>query len=173
MLNDILIPYNKFLLHIVLVAILLLILFISYINFRKIKTRTRVIYKWISLFLIIAVLSTEINHFMAIYYNDGSPVGSIISNTYYFPYSLLWMLSALFLSFTGLLFKDKEIVRVAIFVIIISLLKIFIYDFANISLGERTVSFIIAGFVLLFIAYVRQKLFDKINTNKQQTITQN
>jgi len=167
MLTEMTVSFEKFLSHIFLIAILLTIIFISYINLRNLNNRIKSIYKWVGLFFVIMILSSEIDHFSTILNFDGTPISSIISNTHYFYYTIFWMLFSLFISFTALVFYDKELIRIAMFIIIISLLKIFILDFSNITLGERTISLIVAGFVLLFVAYVRQKLFEKIDLKQK------
>jgi len=167
MLNDFAISHFKFMKHIFIIAILLFIIFFSYINVRTISKVLKNTYKWISVILAIIVLSTEIDHLSAVFYYDGTPVSSIIIRAHYFYYTLFWMLSALFISFTGLVFKDKELIRISMFIIILSLIKIFVFDFNNISMGERIINLILSGFILLFVAYSRQKLFEKkhsINT---------
>lgn len=164
MLNDFTISINKFLKHILIIAELLFILFFSYIKVRNISIRAKKISKWLSIILAIIILSTEIDHLLAIYNYDGTPVSSIIIKAHYFYYTLFWMISSFFIAFTGLIFKDKELIRISMLIIIISLIKIFVFDFSNVSMGERIINLILAGFVLLFVAYSRQKLFEKKHT---------
>ena len=164
MLNDFAVSQFKFLKHVVIIALILFIIFFSYLNVRNISKTVKSIYKWLSIILAIIILSTEIDHLLAIFNYDGTPVSSIITKAHYFYYTLFWMLSSLFISIVGLIFHDKELIRISMFIIIISLIKIFIFDFSSILMGERIINLILAGFVLLFVAYSRQKLFEKKGT---------
>ncbi len=161
MLNNFAVSYPNFLTHIFIIALILFNVFFSYINVKNISVTYKKFYKWLSIIIVIFILSAEIDHLLVVYKYNGTPVSSIITKAHYFYYTLFWMLSALFISFVGLIFKDKELIRISMFIIIISLIKIFAFDFSNITMGERIINLILAGFILLFIAYSRQKLFEK------------
>ncbi|MCF6364721.1 MAG: DUF2339 domain-containing protein [Bacteroidales bacterium] len=167
LLMNVSISMNQFIMHTILIASLLFILYFSYINVKNISERMQNIFQWLVSLLFIAVLSTEIDHLSVIYNNHiGTPVSSIINNAHYFYYSLFWMFSALAVSVASLIFKDKKLIRISMFIAVVTGLKIFIYDYTNIDNGQRTVSLIFVGFILLFIAFVRQRLFEKKEINK-------
>ena len=162
------ITMQEFTMHVILIALVLFIIYFAYINLKSINQRVQNISQWFVSILLIAVLSTEIDHLSVIFNNHiGTPVSSIINNAHYFYYTLFWMISAFVISIGALLFKDKELIRISMFVIVVTLLKLFIYDFTEIEVGQRTVSFILGGFIILFIAFVRQRLFERIEVNKK------
>lgn len=168
MLSNFTVSYQNFLKHIFIIAIILFTIFFSYINVQSISKTLKRNYKWLAIIMVVFILSAEIDHLLVVYKYDGTPVSSIIIKAHYFYYTLFWMLSALFISFVGLIFKDKELIRIAMFIIIVSLIKIFVFDFSNISMGERIINLILLGFILLFIAYSRQRLFEKKYTIREE-----
>ncbi len=167
MLTNLSVSINQFISHTILITFVLFILFFGYINIRQVNDNIKNISKWLFAIFVMAVLTTEIDHLSVVFNNNiGTPVSSIIYNAHYFYYTLFWIMSAFAISFSSMLFKDREMIRIAMFIIILVLLKIFIFDFSNIAVAERTISFISAGFIVLFIAYVRQRLFEKYNDIK-------
>ena len=117
--------------------------------------------------LIMAVLITEIDHLVVINnHGSGIPVSSLLSDAHYFYYTMFWAFSALVLSVSALLFYDKELIRISIFVIFLTLIKLFAFDLSNIDTWDRTFSYISIGIITLFIAFVRQKLFERFDQNK-------
>ncbi len=161
------ISMKEFILHLVLITFILFIIFFAYVNMKKMNKLTRRISQWISTFLIIAVLITEIDHLIVINnHGSGIPVSSVLASAHYFYYTIFWAFSALFLSVYALLFNDKELIRISIFIIFATLIKLFAVDVSNIDTWERTFSYISVGIITLFIAFVRQRLFERLDQDK-------
>ena len=163
------ITMQNFIYHLFLISILIFIIFFAYINVSRINERMKKISQWLISFLLISVLITEIDHLAVINnYGSGIPTSSVLSNVHYFYYTMFWVFTALILSVSSLIFKDKELVRISIFIIFATLVKMFAFDISNIDTWERTFSYISVGFIVIFIAYVRQMLFEKIITKDNQ-----
>ena len=162
---------KNFVSHLVLISFILFIIFFAYVNMKKINELMRRISQWISTFLIITVLITEIDHLVVINnHGSGIPLSSVLSNVHYFYYTMFWAFSAFVLSFSALLFNDKELIRISIFVIIATLIKLFTFDISNIDTWERTFSYISIGIITLFIAFVRQRLFERLDQDKSHVL---
>jgi|GEM_PF-3156870 hypothetical protein len=153
---------EQFNMHILLVGFLLFILYFAFINIKSLNRYVNLMSQRIISILLILILTTEIDHLSVIYNNHiGIPVSSIINNAHYFYYTMFWMVSAWMISVSALLFNGKELIRISMFIAIFTLLKLFIYDFNSISVSQRIISFITGGLILLFIAFVRQRMFEK------------
>lgn len=154
--------------HIALIALLLLIVFLAYVNYGRINPKSKRVGLWVTCFLIVSVLMTEIDHFTVIYKMDsGLPLSTIISDVHRFYYSLFMAFTALVISISALIFNDREHARLSIFIILVTLFKLFVFDLAGLQNTQRIISYISIGFIALFIAFVRQRLFDKPDTNAQ------
>jgi uncharacterized membrane protein len=170
MLNFITVSMGQFLSHLILITLITAIILLAYMNIKKLKGSIKQIAKWFVCILIMAVLITEIDHIIVIRnHGSGIPVSSVIYDAHRFYYTMFWAASALLFSLTALLFADKELVRISIFVIFASLVKLF-FDMPDLSTEEKTISFISLGVIILIIAFVRQRLFESYNSEKPQGI---
>jgi uncharacterized membrane protein len=160
---------ENFIYHLVLISLIIFIIFFAYINISRIGELMKRTAQWVVTFLLISVLITELDHLAVINnYGSGIPTSSVISNVHYFYYTMFWTAAALILSVSGMIFKDKELVRISIFVSFATLVKLFAYDISNIETWERTFSYITIGFVVLFIAFVRQRMFEKLKSDESK-----
>ena len=149
--------------HVFMTGAVLFIFFFSYINVKELNRRVKKIAEWFLTFSIIAVLTTELDHFFVIKsFGSGIPVSTILSETHYYYYSLFWMISAFIISFSALLFKDGELIRIGMFILLAVIIKSFIFDFSELTTGQQIVTFTILGFIVLFTAFVRQRIFEKL-----------
>ena len=157
------ISMNKFNNHVFLVSIVLFIFYFSYINIKSLSKRTNKISKWVLAFSIIAILSSEADHFFVIRsFGSSIPISTILSETHFFYYTFLWIISAFIISFSAMIFKDPELIRIGMFIILVVIIKSFIFDLSEITVGKQILTFTVLGFVILFTAFVRQRLFEKI-----------
>ncbi len=153
--------------HVYMIAVILFIFFFSYINVKDLNKTIGKISKWVLTFLIISVLSSELDHLFIIKsFGSGIPAGTILSETHYFYYSLFWMISAFAISFSALFFKDTCSVRIAMFILLVVIIKSFIFDLPELTIGQQIIIFTVLGFVILFTAFVRQKIFEKLILKK-------
>lgn len=161
-LSSMTITMNEFSYHIVITAIILIIIFLAYYNIRKINQTYKRLGLWVSSFLIVSVLMTELDHFAVIYnMSKGLPLSTIIRDVHIYYYSLFLTLTAFVIAISALIFKDREHARLSIFIILFTLFKLFVFDLSGLQSTQRIVSYISIGSIALFIAFVRQRLFEK------------
>lgn len=77
--------------------------------------------------------------------------------------SLWWIIYGVSLLAIGLVKKDSTFRQSAIFVLLLSILKVFLYDAQVLETGYRIVSFIVLGFILLSLSYFYNRNKEKIN----------
>ncbi len=154
---------DKFGIHIVMIAIILLIFCCSYFNVKTLGKYADKAGKWVLSLFAVAVLSTELDHIAVIKsFGSGIPVSTILANTHYFYYSLFWTISAFIMSLFAIIFKDVDFIRISMTVLLVVIIKSFIFDFPDLTVGQQIVTFTVLGFVILFTAFGRQRLFEKI-----------
>jgi len=153
---------HKFNNHIFMIAAVLFILFFSYINVKKINNKIHISAKWLLTFFIIAVLTSELDHLFVIKsFGSGIPVSTVLFGIHHFQYSIFWMISALIISITALLYKERDLIRIVMFILFVIIIKSFIFDWQELKISQQIINFTVLGFVILFTAFVRQKLFQR------------
>jgi len=151
-----------------MIATILFIVFFSYINVKNLSKTIYKTAKWILTFSIVAVLTSELDHLFVIKsFGSGIPLSTILSETHYFYYSLFWMISAFIISLSSLLFKDHELIRIGMFFLLAVIIKSFIFDMPELTIGQQIITFSTLGFIILFTAFVRQRIFEKIIFKKE------
>ena len=154
--------------HLYMIATILFIVFFSYINVKNLSKTIYKTAKWILTFSIVAVLTSELDHLFVIKsFGSGIPLSTILSETHYFYYSLFWMISAFIISLSSLLFKDHELIRIGMFFLLAVIIKSFIFDMPELTIGQQIITFSTLGFIILFTAFVRQRIFEKIIFKKE------
>lgn len=152
---------QKFSSHILMVAVLLFILFFSYINVKKINNKIHITAKWLLTFLTIAVLTSELDHLFVIKsFGSGIPVSTVLFGIHHFQYSIFWMISAFIISVSALLFKERDLIRIVMFILLVIIIKSFLFDLQELKISQQIINFTFLGFIILFTAYVRQRLFE-------------
>ena len=153
--------------HLYLIVTVLFIFFFSYINVKNLSSTINKAAKWILTFSIVAVLTSELDHLFVIKsFGSGIPLSTILSETHYFYYSLFWMISAFIISLSSLLFKDHELIRIGMFFLLAVIIKSFIFDMPELTIGQQIITFSTLGFIILFTAFVRQRIFEKFILKK-------
>lgn len=105
------------------------------------------IFKYFALLLGFVLLNAETNDFLSKY--------NLIHCDYL--YSVIWVLYAGIITIIGI-FKDKKYLKYfGIFICILSVLKIFIYDLSTISAMFKFAAFLILGAVLMVLSYFYNK----------------
>jgi hypothetical protein len=104
--------------------------------------------------IIIAILSTELISWMDL-------AGS--TQSYKLGLSILWGVYALFLIALGI-WKNKPALRIlAIVLFSFTLIKLFLYDIADMNTISKTIVFVILGVLLLIISFLYNKFKNKIS----------
>ncbi len=149
--------------HVYMIAVILFVFFFSYVNVKNIGNSIEKTAKWVFTFFVIAVLSSELDHLFVIKsFGSGIPESTVLSETHYFYYSLFWMISAFVISVSALLFKDRGLIRIGMFILLAVIVKSFIFDLPELTIGQQIIIFTVLGFIILFVAYVRQRIFEKL-----------
>ncbi len=157
---------NIFAYHLFMIAAVVLIFILAYLNISTLNRHIKRLAKWLLSFFIIAVLTSELDHFFIFRAIDTEiPESTTLFNTHHFHYSIFWMICSFALALSAFLFKDKELLRVVMVLLLLVIIKTFVFDFAELDAGKKIISFSVLGFVILFAAYVRQSLFEKIKKN--------
>ncbi len=153
----------KFYNHIYMISAVLFIFYFSYLNVKNLNLRIHQISKWLLTFFIVSVLTTELDHLAVIRsFGTGIPVSTVLAETHAYTYSLFWMIVTSVISLSAMLFKDRGLIRISMFFILVVIIKSFIFDLSKLTVGQQIVSFTVLGFVILFTAFVRQRFFEKI-----------
>ncbi|PID87796.1 MAG: hypothetical protein CSB06_03275 [Bacteroidia bacterium] len=159
LLLELTITYTQFNSHLFIIGMLLVILLISFHTLHKSKWLPERPLLWSVVLIIIAVLSTELDHYFIIYDKKELPGETVLAKVHYFYYTLFWEASALVLSVIARLFKKKTLLNIAVFLLIISLGKLFIFDIHHGTSMQNIIEFIASGSIALGIAFAGQKLY--------------
>ncbi|MDQ3191047.1 MAG: DUF2339 domain-containing protein [Bacteroidota bacterium] len=148
--------------HYLLVALLLLISIKSLSIFKKLSNFNRVTsnaYWWFFTFFFIFLVTAELDHhvLMASFY-EGASIKSIISQNSKIGYPILWGLSSFALIALGLKHKIKDLRIISLFLFLITLIKLFVFDIRGVSEGGKIAAFISLGVLLLIVSFMYQKL---------------
>ncbi len=117
--------------------------------------------------IVLTVLSLETdNIWLVVNANDNVLLIEQLEKIHGIPYTLFWMLlSAVGIVF-GTIFKFRQLRQVALFVVFVAVFKLFILDLAHTEPANKSIAFIGAGGILLFIAFIYQ--FNKKQNNETE-----
>ena len=87
-----------------------------------------------------------------------------ISSAFQFLISLTWVLYSGTITILGILKNKKYLINSGIFFIIITILRIFLYDLANVEAIFKLIAFLALGIILLLVSFIYTK--NKNNTEK-------
>ena len=117
------------------------------------------------IFLFIAS-SLALDHYWIIQYADqGIMASELLEEAHRMPYTVLWAILALVLTFFGTVFKQIQFRQIALFAVLVVLIKLLMSDMAAMNTEERTFAMLAVGAVLLLIALIYQfnkKKFDEL-----------
>ena len=117
------------------------------------------------IFLFIAS-SLALDHYWIILYADqGIMASELLEEAHRMPYTVLWAILALLLTFFGTVFKQIQFRQIALFAVLVVLIKLLMSDMADMNTEERTFAMLVVGAVLLLIALIYQfnkKKFDEL-----------
>jgi uncharacterized membrane protein len=110
----------------------------------------------VAAFLIFAYLTLEVRHVFRGYYIQFTAPPSAAEQ---WTYSAVWLSVGLVLLVYGIWREDYEARLASAFLVILSILKVFILDLQGLTGFWRAFSFIVLGLVLIGIGIVYQNLF--------------
>ncbi len=111
----------------------------------------------LSFVLLFTYISMEIHHWFA------GPIlkGAAIQEAELYTYSVIWLLFAALLMALAIRFKKTDLQKGALTVLVLTVLKVFIYDMAQLEGLLRALSFLGLGGSLIAIGYVYQRFIAK------------
>lgn len=109
----------------------------------------------------LAYLSLEVFGF---YHSWGEQLalGVNISNAIQMTLSVIWTVYAIGLVVAGFIWKNRPLRFMAIVIFAITILKVFLFDLANLDTIYRIISFIVLGGLLVVVSYLYQRYKDRI-----------
>jgi uncharacterized membrane protein len=105
-------------------------------------------------FTFIYLLSADLDTIAVLLTNSKA----VLVHTQKTGYAIIWGLSSFILMIVGMKRKNKTIRILSLVLFAITLIKLFVYDIAEISKGGKIVAFIILGILLLVISFMYQKV---------------
>lgn len=134
-------------------------------------TLTITVFNWVFCFLLLYILSAEIEHFIVIAsYTppDYTAIYDAKELTFKIIFPILWGLCSFGFMYYGMNRKVKSIRIISLVVFSITLLKLFIFDVSQMSYGGKIASFISLGVILLTVSFMYQKLKKIIADDEQK-----
>jgi len=128
-------------------------------------------FHWFASISVLYLASASLDH-LVVYASRGTGVFAyvVLHNTHRVGYAILWGAFAFVLIYLGLRWKSKTIRVISISVFGLTLLKLFIYDFAGLGEGGKIAAFISLGIILLIISFMYQRLKRILFNDDQQTV---
>ncbi len=159
---------SGYLIHYILTALVLLLLYFCFENIRKLNNNSPVAVNalvWTTTIILLFVFSAELDHIMMVGSSDkylgfsfSAAKGKILSQSHKAGYAILWGVSSFILMVLGMRKKMRMLRVVSLSLFLLTLLKLFIVDIRGISEGGKIAAFILLGVLLLIISFMYQKL---------------
>lgn len=125
------------------------------------------VFQWISSAVILYIISASLDHLIVFMGNSASAEAALY-NTHRVGYAILWGAFAFVLIYLGLRWKSKAVRIISISVFGLTLLKLFLFDFAGLGEGGKIAAFISLGVILLIISFMYQRLKKILFADDQQ-----
>jgi hypothetical protein len=128
---------------------------------------------WPLVIFVFIASSLALDHYWVIQYADqGIMASELLEEAHRMPYTVLWAILALLLTFFGTIFKQIQLRQISLFAVLVVLVKLLLSDMAVMNTEERTVAMLVVGAVLLFIALIYQfnkKKFDDLEPEHEKS----
>ncbi|MBN4074076.1 DUF2339 domain-containing protein [bacterium AH-315-E10] len=142
----------------VLVYILGLLFAVTYIKRFSIDTKSQVQFIYSLAFALLFIISTlEVNTFFTIF-EDSFTAGAI---------SILWTCFSLSFLIWGILKNHANVRYIALTLMVVTVIKVFLFDLSNLTEIFRIISFIILGILVLFGSFLYLKYKDLFISEKE------
>jgi uncharacterized membrane protein len=156
------IPITGFVFHYIFIVLLLLIAIISLRNFQKLEAfnaKSYNIYSWFYVFFFVFVASAELDHIVVLVgASDFESLLHILNQNHKIGFPILWGVASFILIALGLKTKKKHLRIISLTLLLVTLLKLFIWDIRGISEGGKIAAFISLGVLLLVVSFMYQRL---------------
>ena len=103
--------------------------------------------------------SLELDHFVALSFFDlGENLSEILSQSRKVGYPILWGICAFVMMYIGMTKQYRPLRIIALALMLITLLKLFLFDIRGISEAGKIAAFVSLGVLLLVVSFLYQKL---------------
>lgn len=109
----------------------------------------------------LAYLSLEVFGFY-ISWGESLGLGLNTDNAVQMTLSVVWTVYAIGLIVAGFIWKNRPLRLMAIVIFAVTILKVFLFDLANLDTIYRIISFIVLGVLLVVVSYLYQRYKDRI-----------
>ncbi|MCX6249641.1 MAG: DUF2339 domain-containing protein [Bacteroidetes bacterium] len=149
--------FPEFLFHYLILALVIVLLFLIYYYVRRVYSFKKVLIKtyWVY-FTVMAffLILSEFDHLMVIIGDrQRSGVIETISWTHKLPYSLFLLCASLFILILGFIKKARFLRVFSLVILIMTIVKLLLFDMMSFTIGEKTVLLLILGTLFLIISY--------------------
>ena len=148
--------------HYLLVIQLIVVAVWSLNRFRLWTTfneRSHHIYSWFFVFFFVFIASAELDHTVLLTAGvDGDQIYDVLRQNHKIGYPILWGVAAFLLIAVGLRTKRKQLRIISLTLILVTLVKLFLFDIKGISKGGMIAAFISLGALLLIVSFMYQRL---------------
>lgn len=151
-----------FIFHYLFIALLLLISIISLHNVQQlteINAKSFNVYSWFFVFFFVFLASTELDHTVVlISFTEYTAVYHTLTQNHKIGFPILWGMASFILIAVGIKTKKKHLRVISLTLLLITLLKLFLFDIRGISEGGKIAAFISLGVLLLVVSFMYQRL---------------
>lgn len=153
---------GSFLFHYINVALILILLVITYRNIQSrsaFKADWNNVIMWYTSFVLIFIASAELDHIIVMKsYYPGFAIDPILEQNHKIGFPILWGVCSFILMSIGMRVKRRDLRIISLTLFFITLVKLFAFDIRGISEGGKIAAFISLGVLLLIISFMYQKL---------------
>jgi uncharacterized membrane protein len=161
-------PAAYFYIHYLLMILLAGVIYQSWKTVASFKRdEYQLAFQWIASTLILFVISASLDH-LVVFIGRNTAANIVLYNTHRVGYAILWGAFAFVLIYLGLRWKSKAVRIISISVFGLTLLKLFVFDFAGLGEGGKIAAFISLGVILLIISFMYQRLKKILFADDQQ-----
>lgn len=157
-------------LHYAIAAIVLVINAISVRGWLKAHGANSITGKlglWFGVFVLVFILSSELDHYIVVRdYKEGFLPTHILQKSHKLAYTILWGTIAFVLTIAGIISRFKNLRVVAITLLLVTFVKLFIFDLGSLDEQGQVIAFVSLGFMSLVISFLYQRLHNMLFERK-------
>lgn len=151
-----------------------LLIFISIVALRNAQAltdfnaKTFNAYSWFFVFFFVFVASAELDHAVVLIAStDYNSIYHTLTQNHKIGFPILWGIASFILIAVGLKTKKKHLRIISLTLLLITLLKLFLFDIRGISEGGKIAAFISLGVLLLVVSFMYQRLKKLLLSDEQ------
>ena len=146
--------------HLIIIALLIVISFVAYLNMDKYLSKHKVISEftiWPFVLIILLILSFELdNIWLVLFKGENTLQVELIPKIHRLPYTIMWSIYAAILIGIGTVAKIRQLRQVSVFIVFVSVFKLLLWDLAKTEPAGKTLPLMVIGGILLLISFIYQ-----------------